>query len=214
MSHKTAPKPQVKICGVTAPEALNAAISGGARFAGFVFWPKSPRAVSADRAAPLLTLAEGRIERVGLFVDPDDSFLDSITQRCGLDLIQLHGSEDARRVQAVQARTGLPVIKAIRVAVQDDLKDVSVYEAVADWLLFDAKVEGRHGGTGTAFDWAVLKGRTFKKPWMLSGGLNAQNIGTALSILSPDAVDVSSGVEDAPGVKSPGKIAAFMAKIK
>jgi phosphoribosylanthranilate isomerase len=209
-----ASKTQIKICGITTPEALNAAISGGARFAGFVFWPKSPRAVSHDRAAPLLTQAGGRIKKVGLFVDPDDSLLDSITQRCGLDLIQLHGSEDARRVQAVQARTGLPVIKAIRVAVQADLKDVPTYEAVADWLLFDARVEGQQGGTGTAFDWAMLKGRTFRKPWMLSGGLNAQNIETALSILSPDAVDVSSGVEDAPGVKSPEKIAAFMAKIK
>jgi phosphoribosylanthranilate isomerase len=207
-------KPKIKICGIKSQEALNSAISGGAQFAGFVFWPGSARSVSPDQAAPLIASGHRRIRNVGLFVDPDDSHLDSITQRCGLDMIQLHGSEDARRVQAVQRRTGLPVIKAIRLAVHDDLKQVEAFEGVADWLLFDAKVEGQQGGTGVAFDWGILSGQRFKKPWMLSGGLNAGNVETALSMLRPDAVDVSSGVEDSPGVKSPAKIADFIAKIR
>jgi len=202
MSHRA----QIKICGLNSPEALQAALLHGADFGGLVFYPASPRAVSADFAASLCAQSAARIKMVGLFVDPDDDFLDSVTQRAGLDLIQLHGHEDAKRVQAVRARTGLPVIKAIRLASKDDLKTLPAYEAVADWLLFDTKVEGQAGGTGVAFDWSILNGFKSRLPWMLSGGLNADNIGRALQILQPDAVDVSSGVEDAPGRKSPEKI--------
>lgn len=201
---------QIKICGITETSALNAAIESGASFCGFVFHPASVRNLSVEQAESLSAHAGDRIKKVGLFVDADDSTIDSVTQRAGLDVIQLHGHEDARRVQMIRARTCLPVIKAIRVATKDDLKDVDAFAQVADWLLFDAKVAGHAGGTGTAFDWAILNNRHFPKPWMLSGGLNAGNINTALSMLKPDAVDVSSGVEDKPGVKSPDKIRAFV----
>ncbi len=207
-------KPDVKICGIRTREALDAALSGGAAFAGFVFWPGSARAVAADQAAPLVEAGRGRIKNVGLFVDPDDALLDSITQRVGLDMIQLHGAEDARRVQQVRSRTGLPVIKAVRVAAREDLQAVVAFEAVADWLLFDAKVAGQKGGTGVAFDWALLQGFKVNRPWMLSGGLNAGNVGAALSMLRPGAVDVSSGVEDAPGIKSLEKIEIFIKAVK
>jgi phosphoribosylanthranilate isomerase len=206
MPHRT----QIKICGLNSPEALQAALLHGAAFGGLVFYSSSPRAVSPDFAASLCAQNASRIKMVGLFVDPDDDFLDSVTQRAGLDMIQLHGHEDARRVQAVRARTGLPVIKAIRVASRDDLKMVPSYEAVSDWLLFDTKVEGQAGGTGVPFDWTILKDFKSRLPWMLSGGLNADNVGTALSLLKPSAVDVSSGVEDRPGVKSAAKIKIFI----
>lgn len=205
---------QIKICGITETSALNAAIESGASFCGFVFHSASVRDVSVEQAASLSAHAGNRIKKVGLFVDADDSTLDSVTQRAGLDLIQLHGHEDARRVQMIRNRTGLPIIKAIRVASPEDLKDVDTFAQIADWLLFDAKVAGQAGGTGTAFDWAILKNRRFPKPWMLSGGLTADNIGTALSLLNPDAVDVSSGVETALGVKSAEKIRSFVNAVK
>jgi phosphoribosylanthranilate isomerase len=203
-------KPAIKICGLTTPESLQAAMRAGASYAGLVFYEHSPRAVSPDRAVALSTLGRHQLKMVGLFVDPNDVLLEFITQQVGLDFIQLHGDETPQRVRDIRARFGLPVIKAIRVATKADLGQTAVYAGVSDWLLFDAKVTGLQGGTGTSFDWALLKGLRLERPWMLSGGLTSENIGTALSLLQPDAVDASSGVEDAPGVKSPEKIAYFI----
>lgn len=207
-------KIQTKICGINDPGALDAAARHGARFAGFVFYPASPRSIGVDTAALLTRRIPASMKSVGLFVDPVDDLLQAVTSKAHLDMIQLHGHEDPKRIQTIRTATGLPVIKAIRVATRDDLRDVAAYAAVADWLLFDAKVPESvsklPGGTGHSFDWPILQGFKTNRPWMLSGGLHAGNVGEALSILRPDAVDVSSGVEDRPGVKNIAKIEAFL----
>lgn len=202
----------VKICGLSTPETLAAAASGGARFVGFVFYPPSPRNVSFDVAYELARAVPTGVRSIGLFVDPDDEMLERIVTGIQLDMIQLHGDETPERVTEIKERFSMPVIKAIRVANKYDLEDVDAYEAVADWLLFDAKPAGADlpGGTGESFDWNILKGRRFKKPWMLSGGLDVDSVAEALSILSPNAVDISSGVESSRGVKDPAKIQAFI----
>jgi phosphoribosylanthranilate isomerase len=220
---------QVKICGISEPHTLQAAIEGGARFIGLVFYPPSPRHVSFDTAWTLARMIPTGVRVVGLFVDPDDALLDKIATGIQMDMIQLHGNESAGRVAEIKARYNIPVMKAIRVGSADDLAQLEEFEAAADWLLFDAKVEKKltpppflrgeeniwlPGGTGESFDWNILAGRTFKKPWMLSGGLTCENIQTALSILNPDAVDVSSGVESARGVKDKDKIKAFIQTVK
>ncbi len=202
---------KVKICGITTPEALAAAAT--VDFVGFVFYPKSPRALTAAAAAPLARAAAPRLKKVGLFVDADNALLEQVLSSVKLDMIQLHGSENPDRVRDVGARAGLPVMKAVRVATAADVQKAKSYESVAQWLLFDAKVEGQPGGTGKAFDWSLLKGFRSPLPWMLSGGLNAANVGGALSILSPDAVDVSSGVEMSPGKKDPALISEFITKV-
>lgn len=202
----------VKICGLTTPEALAAAAP--ADFAGFVFYPKSLRALTAATAAPLAVGASPRLKKVGLFVDPDNALLEQVLSSVKLDMIQLHGNENPDRVRDVGARAGLPVMKAIRVAAAADIQKARAYESVAQWLLFDAKVEGQQGGTGKTFDWNLLKGFHSPLPWMLSGGLNAANIGSALSVLSPTAVDVSSGVETSPGRKDPTLIREFIEIVK
>jgi len=199
---------KIKICGIKTQDALNAAAA--ADFTGFVFYDKSPRNIAATQAASLNT----KLKRVGLFVDPDDSYLDSIVKTARLDMIQLHGDETPARVAAIAARTKLLIIKAIRVASSDDVTTATSYEPVSDWLLFDAKVAGKKGGTGRTFDWQILKNLKSRKPWMLSGGLNVGNIAEALSVLKPDAVDVSSGVEDAPGIKNPAKIQEFIEALR
>lgn len=221
----------VKICGVTGPENLSAAAGAGARFVGFVFYPPSPRALSFDIAWTLAQKVPTGLRSVGLFVDPDDDMIRRITGGIPLDMIQLHGDESPGRVAEIKAATHMPVIKAVRIAGPEDLQIVAGYEAVADWLLFDSSspppnpppTGGREedakasegegaqpGGTGQTFDWSLLEGRTFKKPWMLAGGLTAENVGKALKTLRPDAVDVSSGVEKSRGVKDPAKIKAFI----
>lgn len=205
---------KIKICGITTQEALSAAHKAGADFAGFVFFEKSPRNINLDAAASLIKSSP--ITSVGLFVDPDDDFLKSTLARVPLKMIQLHGNETPARVAAIKSMTGLQVMKAIRVASHDDLTFGSAYAPVVDWLLFDAKVEGASlpGGTGRNFDWDILRYYKSPRPWMLAGGLNAENIGNALKILKPDAVDVSSGVESAPGVKDASKIAAFVDSVR
>lgn len=205
----------VKICGIKDPENLNAAINAGARYIGFVFYPPSPRHVSFDVAWNLARAVPTGMRSVGLFVDPDHDELEHIVSGIQLDVIQLHGSESPGKVQTIRDKFKMPVMKAIRVAEEKDLDDVAGYEAVADWLLFDAKVpDDLPGGTGHSFDWAILKDRTFSKPWMLGGGLTPENVGDALSILSPDAVDVSSGVESSRGQKDPTKIKTFIETVK
>lgn len=202
---------EVKICGINDPSAMTAAVEGGARYAGFVFYPPSPRAVSADRAADLAELAPAAVKIVGLFVDPTDDELDAALRSIKLDMVQLHGDEMPERVAQIRALAGVPVMKAIPVATANDLRNVSLYEAVADWLLFDAKVNARlPGGNGAAFDWSLLRGRRFAKPWMLAGGLNAANLAEAVATTAARVIDVSSGVEDAPGRKNPEKIRALL----
>lgn len=202
----------VKICGIRDEPALRAIERAGADFVGFVFVPQSTRGLAPEAAGALARTTS--LTTVGLFTDPDDDTLRGVLARVPLRMIQLHGAETPARVAAVRAMTGLPVMKAVPVADKSDLAPVPSYEDVADWLLFDTKVGGTYGGTGRAFDWTLLEGYVHKKPWMLAGGLNAGNVGMALSKLSPDAVDVSSGVESAPGVKDACKIAAFVESVR
>lgn len=204
--------PRVKICGITTPKALSAAIDHGAGFAGFVFYPPSPRFIPPQDAAILRRSAQGRIQSVALFVDADDGWLRAVMDRVDPDMIQLHGGESPDRVREIRETFQKPVIKAIPVAAVKDVEASAAYQPICDWLLFDAKPSkpDMHGGTGCAFDWGILQGRVFEKPWMLAGGLNESNVGKALFILRPNAVDVSSGVETAPGVKDPEKIQKFM----
>jgi phosphoribosylanthranilate isomerase len=201
---------QVKICGLKTPDAVTAALEEGADFIGLVFYPPSPRHVEIEVAVYLANYIPDKTKIVGLFVDPDDHTLQTTLHSVRLDMIQLHGSETPERVSAIREKFGLPVMKAISVKSSEDLNSISLYESCADWLLFDAKGETLPGGNGVAFDWSILKGRSFSKPWMLAGGLSTDNLAEALSVLSPSAIDVSSGVESAPGMKDPEKIRRFI----
>ncbi len=205
----------VKICGIRTPEALHAATEAGARAVGFVFYPSSPRALTPDIARDLARMLRTGVRAVGLFVDASDAEIGAVTGRVPLDMLQLHGGETPRRVAEIRGRFGLPVMKAIRVATEDDLKPLPDYESAADWILFDAKpprnVTSLPGGTGIAFDWQLLQRVNIRKPWMLSGGLNADNLAEAVSLTGAKMVDVSSGVEDRPGMKSVEKIREFIA---
>ena len=206
----------VKICGLSDPENLAVAIETGARLVGFVFYEPSPRNVSFDIAWNLARAVPTSIRSVGLFVDPEDALLDQIVTGIQLDMIQLHGNETPGRINEIKEKYNMPVMKAIRVREESDLDNVAGFEAAADWLLFDSKHEKATlpGGTGHSFDWSLLEGRTFSKPWMLGGGLNPENVADAIKQLSPDAVDVSSGVESIPGQKDPAKIKAFIEAVK
>lgn len=205
----------VKICGLSTPETLSAALNAGVDYVGFVFYPPSPRHVEIDTAKALASQIATNARAVGLFVDPTDDQLSEALSHVPIDIIQLHGNETPQRVAEIKERyRNLDVMKAIRIRNADDLNAVQDYEATADWLLFDTKSEKAPGGTGEKFDWSLLKGKTFAKPWMLSGGLTAENTKDALAQLSPDALDVSSGVESAPGIKDPVKIKAFIDSVK
>lgn len=204
-----------KICGLSTPETIAAAIEHGAGMLGFVFYPPSPRYLTVERAAELTAPLPSGIDRVGLFVDPDDATLDAVLHHVGLDLIQLHGQESPKRVAEVQEKYERPVIKAIKLATADDLAQAAQYDGVADWLLFDAlapkeMTSALPGGNGLAFDWTMLKGKHFKRPWLLSGGLTADNLAEAVSTTRAHAVDVSSGVESMPGKKDVLKILSFL----
>jgi phosphoribosylanthranilate isomerase len=205
----------VKICGLTDPAALAAAVEGGASWLGLVFYPPSPRALSPELAADLAARAPADRTLVGVFVDPDDALLDQVLTRVRLDAVQLHGAESAERVRAIKARTGCTMIKALQVAEPEDLAPVSSYAAVADMILFDArppKEPGRlPGGNGLAFDWRLLQDLQLARHWLLSGGLSADNLAAAVRLCRPPAVDVSSGVERRPGQKDPAKIRRFLA---
>lgn len=201
----------VKICGLRTPESVSAAVKCGAAFLGFVFYPPSPRFVTPEQAAPLIADVPGHVRTVGLFVDPSDEELERTLSAVRLDMIQLHGQETPERLCALRALSGKPVIKALRVASASDLEAARRFAAAADWLLFDSRAADAAlpGGTGRSFDWRILEGFVSPGPWMLSGGLNAGNIRAALSALRPDAVDLSSGVERAPGQKDPALIEEF-----
>ncbi|WP_026986561.1 phosphoribosylanthranilate isomerase [Fodinicurvata fenggangensis] len=212
-------RPEVKICGVNSPEAADAAARHGARYAGLVFYPPSPRSVDKAQAAMLARHLPEGVLKVGLFVDPDDSLLGEILQQVPLDMIQLHGSEPPKRVAEIRSAHGRPVMKAVKVAKHEDLEQVAEYEFAADMILFDAKApksmtNALPGGNALSFDWRLLAGRKGRLPWMLSGGLNADNLAEAVSISQAPAVDVSSGVEDSPGKKNPDLIRAFLEKAR
>jgi len=180
-----------------------------------VFYPPSPRALTPDIAADLSRMLPTGVRAVGLFVDASDEQIGAVTGRVPLDLLQLHGEETPRRVAEIRGRFGLPVMKAIRVATAADLTPLVDYEAVSDWILFDAKpprnVTSLPGGTGIAFDWQLLRQVSIRRPWMLSGGLTADNLAEAVSLTGAKMADVSSGVEDRPGNKSVERIREFLA---
>jgi phosphoribosylanthranilate isomerase len=210
---------EVKICGVNAPEALAAAVAGGADYVGFAFYPRSPRYVTPEAAHALAAQAPARVTKVGLAVDLDDAALAAILEAVPLDMWQLHGGESPARVAQIKERFGLPVMKAVKIAESADLAAAEPYFGVADRLLFDAKppkemTEALPGGNALAFDWHLLAGRTWPLPWMLSGGLDPGNVAEAARIAGARAVDVSSGIEDRPGLKNPDKIRAFLAAAK
>ncbi len=201
----------VKICGVKTEVALQAAIKGGADYVGCVLFPKSPRAVEPKDAYRLTQNIASKITKVALIVDADDALIDAAAGFA--DILQLHGSETPDRVTEVKARIGKPVIKAVSIAEKLDIDRARAYESVVDMLLFDAKPPksgGLPGGNGISFDWQLLAGAGWKVPWMLSGGLTPENVGEAIELTGAPIVDVSSGVECAPGEKDPDLIRAFL----
>jgi phosphoribosylanthranilate isomerase len=207
----------VKICGINAADAADAAVRVGADFAGLMFHPKSPRYVDMAQAASLAARMRDRVRLVAVMSNPSDETLGAVVGAVKPDFIQLHGAETPERVGAIRSRLGLPVIKVISVADAGDLAGVAVYEDTADMLMFDAKAPagaGREGGHGAAFDWQILRGRRFSRSWLLAGGLNAENVARAIQASEAPGVDVSSGVETAPGVKSPEMIAQFVQAVR
>ncbi|MBT5048747.1 MAG: phosphoribosylanthranilate isomerase [Rhodospirillaceae bacterium] len=210
---------QAKICGINSEAAMGAAVEGSADYVGLVFYAPSPRAVTAIEAAELVRQVPDDVIKVGLFVDMDDATFSAILSQVTLDLLQLHGAETPERVAEIHALTGLPVMKAIKVAGAQDIEAADRYLDCADRLLFDAKAPpdlkgALPGGNALMFDWTLLAGRDWPCPWMLSGGLDADNVAEAVSISGALAVDVSSGVEQAPGVKDPARISAFLSAVK
>ncbi|GGF41832.1 N-(5'-phosphoribosyl)anthranilate isomerase [Aliidongia dinghuensis] len=207
--------PIVKICGLSTEETLAAAVEAGAGLVGFVFYPPSPRAVTADRAARLVQGVPKTVAKVGLFVDPDDALLDRVLTAAGLDVIQLHGKEAPGRVAQIRERFRRPVMKAIKVGTAEDVAVAERYLDAADRLLFDAQPPRRPdalpGGNGEPFDWSLLADRSWAVPWMLSGGLTIENIADAVRITRAPALDVSSGVETSPGIKDVHLIRDFIA---
>lgn len=205
---------RVKICGLRDAASLQAAVDAGAAYVGLVFFPKSPRNVTIEEAAVLAQTVPPGVAKVALVVDADDALLDAITARVPLDILQLHGHETPERVRAIRARYGLPVMKAVGVAGPDDLTALDDYAKVADQILVDAKPPkdaDLPGGNGLSFDWRLIAGRRWPVPWMLAGGLTPGNVGEAIALTGAMQVDVSSGVEAAPGVKDAALIAAFCA---
>jgi phosphoribosylanthranilate isomerase len=201
----------VKICGLSTPETVDAALDGGATHLGFVFFPKSSRHIDPLMAAELAGMARGKAATVAVVVDPDDALLERLADEVAPDFFQLHGQETPERVSNVRDRTGVRVIKALGVAGAADLERAAEYEAVADHLMVDAKTGGDlPGGAGASFDWGVLRGQSFAKPWFLAGGLTPRDVAAAVRVTGAPGVDVSSGVESAPGVKDPALIAAFL----
>ncbi|MGR3630811.1 MAG: phosphoribosylanthranilate isomerase [Limimaricola soesokkakensis] len=203
----------VKICGLSDRAGLDAAVAAGARYVGFVFFAKSPRAVTVEQAAELAVEVPPGIAKVALVVDADDAMLDEIVARVPLDMLQLHGRETPKRVTEIRARHGLPVMKAVGVASEADLPALDAYAAVADQLLVDAKAPKDAplpGGNGLAFDWRLIAGRRWPVPWMLAGGLTPDNLAEAVARTGARQLDVSSGVESAPGVKDAARIRAFL----
>ncbi len=205
------PSPAIKICGLKTPEALDAAIKARADYAGFVFFPPSPRHLRLTDAAALGARAAGRISRVGLFVDADDTTIAEAVAAAALDVLQLHGKEPPERAAQLKARFGLPVWKALPVAASADVDRAAAYAGAVDLVLFDAKTPKGTlpGGMGLAFDWSLVAGWKGPLAWGLAGGLTPDNVAEAVRLTAAPLVDTSSGVESAPGVKDMDRIAAF-----
>ncbi len=204
---------RVKICGLSEPAHVHAAAEAGAAYVGFVFFPRSPRNVMPDAARNLALAVPPGVAKVALTVNADDAFLDRLLEAVPLDMLQLHGNETPERVAEVRARAGLPVMKAVGVAGPEDLAMLDAHAAVADQILVDAKpppAADLPGGNGLAFDWRLIAGRRWPIPWMLAGGLTSENVGEATRLTGASQVDVSSGVETAPGQKDEGLIRAFI----
>jgi phosphoribosylanthranilate isomerase len=205
-----------KICGLSTAAAVDAAIAGGAAFVGFVVFSASPRCVTPAAAAALARPARGKAKVVAVTVDPDDDLLDRLARDLEPDLIQLHGAESPERARAVARRTGADVIKALAVASSADIEAARAFESVVDHLMFDAKAPARAdrpGGHGAAFDWSLLGGRRFARPWMLAGGLDPWNVEGAIAASGAPIADVSSGVERGAGLKDPALIIRFLAAV-
>jgi phosphoribosylanthranilate isomerase len=209
----------VKICGINSTEAARAAEAAGADLTGFVFYPRSPRNVSPEQAREIAKALSERVMRVALFVDAGDEAIASVLDVVKFDMLQLHGGETPTRVTEIRERFGLPVMKAVKLAGPEDLAGAKAYFGAANRILFDAKppaamTHALPGGNALAFDWELLRGFEAPKPWMLSGGLNPENVAEAIRVSGARAVDVSSGVEDRPGHKDPGLIARFVRAAK
>jgi phosphoribosylanthranilate isomerase len=203
----------VKICGMTSTGAIDAAVSAGAAYGGLVFHPNSPRNLTLEQARSLAGHMRGRLKIVALIVDMDNAALEALVNAVNPDFLQLHGNETVQRTAEIRARFGLPVIKVLPVADASDLAVAAEYENVADLLMFDARPpQGamRPGGHGAAFDWKILNGKRFTKPWLLAGGLTPGNVARAIELSGAKLVDVSSGVESAPGVKDAQRIRDFL----
>lgn len=210
---------KTKICGLSTPETIDAAVDAGADFVGFVFYGPSPRNLTAQDAQALAARVPADVKKVALIVDAEDALLDTIFEAIKPDYFQAHGSETPERIAEIRARYGIPVIKAIKVREPDDLSGVSDYEDVADILLFDAKApddraDALPGGNGLAFDWTLLGRDVTRDPFMLSGGLDADNLARAVATTGTTLVDVSSGVESSPGIKDIAEIRRFLAAAK
>jgi phosphoribosylanthranilate isomerase len=208
---------QAKICGVSTPEAVRAALDGGAGYLGFVFFDKSPRNLSLEAAHRLAQPVRNHAKVVALAVDPSDAVVDAIARELQPDFIQLHGKESPSRVREIAARAGVGVIKALPVSEASDIAVAADYETVADHLMFDARAPtdlGRPGGSGHTIDWSLLAGRRFRRPWFLAGGLDPWNLAEAVQQSGAPLVDVSSGVERGPGLKDPALITAFLDAVR
>jgi phosphoribosylanthranilate isomerase len=206
---------KVKICGVRTPAIIDIAAKEGADFIGLVLFPKSPRFVELEEARALIAIARGKIGSVAVVVDPDDKLVDGVAERVRPDLLQLHGEETPERVAAIKERTGLPLMKAIAVSEVGDVRAAADYAGIADYILFDAKAAPEAalpGGNGMQFNWYSLVG--LKPPFALSGGLTPDNVGEAISVTNASLVDVSSGVERAPGEKDADLVRSFIRAAK
>ena len=206
-----------KICGLTTPDTLDAALAGGAAFVGAVVFPKSPRHIDPLHGAALFERARNRAKIVAVTVDADDALLTEIALVLKPDLIQLHGHESRERAQRVRMLTGAGIIKVLPIRSAEDFAEAEAWEPFVDHLMFDARPpEGSHlpGGVGARFDWTLVADRAFRHPWFVAGGLNPDNVAQAISVSGAPLVDVSSGVESAPGVKDPALIAAFLEAVR
>ena len=208
---------QAKICGLSTPETVDAALAGGAAFVGFMFFDKSPRAVTPEAAGRLAQAARGKTKIVAVTVDADDAALDRIVSQLSPDLIQLHGKETPQRAREIGQRTGAGLIKVLQVSESRDLDAANGFDGLVDHLMFDAKPPkdaDRPGGVGASFDWSLLIGRRFQRPWVLAGGLDPWNVTDAARLSGAPLVDVSSGVERGAGLKDPALITAFLDAVK
>ena len=207
----------VKICGLMSADAVDVSVEAGADMLGFVFFPPSPRSLSVADAAALTARVPDQVTCVALSVDADDTLLDAIAADAGVDMMQFHGHESLERVTEIRDRYGLPVMKALAIAGPEDVAQALAYADVADRLMFDAKPPKgatRPGGNALAFDWQLIAGASWSKPWILAGGLTPENVADAIAASGATAVDVSSGVEDAPGAKNPENIRGFISAAK